>query len=109
MAQITQIQIFGSAAFGEIKYHSLRATPQKKNIALEVLSLCLRKKVFSGVPVSAFLFMAQITQILLSLGMLLLERSKITVWEWHLFKKKFCYGSFEFVCLTLKGIFSGTS
>ena len=30
MAQITQIQIFGSAAFGEIKYHSLRATPQKK-------------------------------------------------------------------------------
>ena len=81
MAQITQIQIFGSAAFGEIKYHSLRATPsqKKKNIALEVLSLCLRKKVFSGVPVSAFLFMAQITQILLSLGMLLLERSKITV------------------------------
>ena len=80
MAQITQIQIFGSAAFGEIKYHSLRATPsQKKNIALEVLSLCLRKKVFSGVPVSAFLFMAQITQILLSLGMSLLERSKITV------------------------------
>ena len=30
MAQITQIQIFGSAAFREIKYHSLRATPSQK-------------------------------------------------------------------------------
>ena len=36
---------------------------------------------------SAFLFMAQITQILLYLGMPLLEKSKITAWYRHLFKK----------------------
>ena len=53
--------------------------------------------------------MAQITQILLFSGMPLLEVSKITVWERHLFKKKKknCDGSFEFVFTLRKKAFSG--
>ena len=38
------------------------------------------EKVFSGAPLKCFFFMAQITQILMFSGMLVLERSKITVW-----------------------------
>ena len=54
-----------------------------------------------------FLFMNQITQILLFLGIPVLQRSKITVWERHLFKKKFCNGTFGFVSALSKNIFSG--
>ena len=46
------------------------------------------------------------TQILLFLGMLLLERSKITVLERHLFSKKNCSGSFEFVSTLREKVFS---
>ena len=51
--------------------------------------------------------MAQVTQILLFSGMLLLERSRITVSERHLLNKKFCYGSFEFVSNFCKKVFWG--
>ena len=54
-----------------------------------------------------FLFMNQITQILLFLGIPVLQRSKITVWERHLFKKNFCNGTFGFVSALSKNIFSG--
>ena len=50
--------------------------------------------------------MAEITQILLFLGMLLLERSKITGWEQHLLKK-IGYGSFRYVFTLCKKVFSG--
>ena len=75
----------------------------------ECLLGCLTsvKRYFEGHQLSAFFFMAQITQILLFSGMVLLERSKITVWERHLFKKKFCYGSLEFVSALRKKVFSG--
>ena len=68
--------IFGNAAFREIKDHSLRTTPFQKKIAMELLSLCLPyvKRYFREHQLSAFFFMAQITQIMLLLGMLLLER-----------------------------------
>ena len=39
--------------------------------------------------------------------MALLERSKITVREQHLFKKKLCYGSFRCVSNLSKKVFSG--
>ena len=58
----------------------------------------LRKQLFSGASVKCFFSMAQITQILLFLGMLVLERSKAIVWEGQLFKKIFYYGSFN-MCL----------
>ena len=50
--------------------------------------------------------MAKITQILLFSRILVLERSKITVWERHLFKKN-CYVSFKFVFNLRKKVFSG--
>ena len=58
--------IFGNATFGEIKDHSLKTTPFQKKFAMEVLSLCLPyvKRYFQEHQLSAFLSMAQITQIL---------------------------------------------
>ena len=55
--------------------------------AMEGLGICLPyiKKCFQEHQWSACLFMAQITQILLFLGMLLLERLKITVCERNFF------------------------
>ena len=83
--------VFWNLAFGEIKNHSQRTTLFQKKIVMEVLGLHLPyiKRYFQKHQLSAFYFMAQITQILLFLGMLLLERSKITVWEWCLFKTRF--------------------
>ena len=99
--------IFGNAAFGETKDHSLRTTPFQTKIchgSCEFVST-LHKEVFSGAPVkclflyglnkkflslclpyvkryfqehqlSAFFFMAQITQIVLFSGMLLFGEIK---------------------------------
>ena len=54
--------------------------------------------------------MAEITEILLFSGMPLLERSKTTVWERHLFKKKKkYYGRFEFVSTLRKNVFWGAA
>ena len=63
----------------------------------------LRKKVFLAAPVKHFFFRAQITQIL---GMAVLERSKITVSERHLFKKNFFNVSFRYVSTLRKKVFS---
>ena len=51
--------------------------------------------------------MAQQNHIISFLGMLLLERSKIKVWEPHLFKKIICYGSFELMSAFCEKVFSG--
>ena len=58
---------------------------------MKVLGLCLYylKRDFQEHQLSAFFFKAQITQILLVLEKLVLKRSKITVWEWQLFKTAF--------------------
>ena len=73
--------------------------------------LCLNlpyvKRYFQELQWSAFLLMAQITQILLFSWMWLLERSKITVWERNLVKKKFNYGSFVVMSTLRKKVFSG--
>ena len=72
--------IFGNDASGEIKDHSLRMTPfQKKKFAMEVLSLCLPsvKRYFEEHQLSVFFFITQTIQILLFLGMPLLERSNL--------------------------------
>ena len=72
------------SALREIKAHSLRTTPfqkKKKRIDMDVLGMCLSyvKRYFQEHEFSAFLIVAQITQILLFLGMPILERSNITV------------------------------
>ena len=58
--------IFGNAPFGEIKHHSLKARSFQKTFAMQVLGMCLSygKSDFQEHQWSAFLFMAQITQIM---------------------------------------------
>ena len=99
--------VFGNAAFGEIKDHNLKSTHFQKILCYGSFRYVstLRKKVFSGAPVKCFSLMNQITQILLSSRMTVLPRSKITVWEQNLFKKKICYGSFGFVSTLRKKVF----
>ena len=79
-------QLFKKICYGSFRYLS-----------------ALRKKEHH---LSTFFFMGQITQILLFSGILLLERSKITVREQHFFKKN-CYGSFGFASTLHKKVFSG--
>ena len=81
---------FENTPFPDIQDHRQKDTFSKKNFAMEVLGMRLSyvKKVFQEFQWSAFLFMAQITQILLFLGMFLLERLKITVSERQLSKRK---------------------
>ena len=76
---------------------------------MKVLGLCLPyiKRHFQKHQWSVFFFMAQITHIVLFWGMSLLERSKITIWERHLFKKKIIYESFGFVSALHNKVFSG--
>ena len=83
--------VFRSADFGEIKDYSLKKTPFQKQNYFEVLGMYAAyiKTYFQEYQQSAFVFMAQITQILLFSRMPLLERSKIMVWEQDLFQKKF--------------------
>ena len=110
MKQITQILFFskmtvlqGSKSLFE------NDTFSKQEFVMEVSGLCLpyEKRFFQEHQWSAFLFMAQITQILLLSWMPLSKRSKITVWERKLFKNKFIYGSFWFVSTLRKKVFSG--
>ena len=91
--------VLENAAIGEIEDHSLRTTPFQNKIVTEGLSLCLPyvKRYLEEHQSSEFFFMAQITQILLFLGISILERrKKITVWKRHLSNKKNCHVSFEF-------------
>ena len=82
--------VFGNAAFGEIKDHSLKTRPFQKKLCYGNLRMCLTyvKSYFQEHRLSASLFMAQIIQILLFWALSILQRSKITVWERHLLKKK---------------------
>ena len=81
----------------------------QKKFAMENLNLYLPylKSYFQKHLLSAFFFMAQQNHIISFLGMLLLERSKIKVWEPHLFKKIICYGSFELMSAFCEKVFSG--
>ena len=99
--------VFWNLAFGEIKNHSQRTTLFQKKIVMEVLGLHLPyiKRYFQKHQLSASYFLAQVTQILLFSGILLLERSKITVRERHLFKIN-CYGSFGFPSTLHKKVIS---
>ena len=81
--------------------HCLESNTFSKIVfALEVLGICVPyvKRYFQEHQWSAFFFRAQITQILLLSRMPVSERSKITVWERHLFQNFFCYKFFG-VCL----------
>ena len=97
--------VFGNATFAEIKDHSLKTTSKK--IDMKVLSFFLPyvKWHCQGHQWRDFPFMAQMIQILLFLGVPFLERSKITVWEWHLLKKRIYYRSFEFLPALCKKVF----
>ena len=57
------------------------------------------KRYFQRHQWNTFFFRAQITQILLFLRILLLERSKVTAWERHLFKKIFFAMEVLSICL----------
>ena len=107
MAQMIQILLFLGVPFLErSKITVWERHLLKKRIYYRSFefSPALCKKVFLKHKWSAFLFMAHITQILLFSGMLLLERSKIIVWQRHLFKKN-CYGSFRYVSTYVKRCF----
>ena len=82
--------VFGNAILGETKDHNLRTTPFPKRISMEVSSLCLPyvKRYFQEHQLSESFFMAQITQTLLFSVIRTSKRSRIAVWELHLFKKK---------------------
>ena len=79
--------VFRNASFEEIKDFSLRRTPFQKNFfAMKVLTMCLPYLIryFYKQQLSAFFFIAQITQIeghrlITTTGMPVLKRSKITV------------------------------
>ena len=59
------------------------------------------KRYFQRHPWNTSFFRAQITQILLFSGMLVLERSKITVWEWHFFEHRIFFAmEVLHMCLT---------
>ena len=96
--------VFGNVAVGEIKACSLKATPFLKKLSMEVSSLCLPygKSYFQEHQWSAFLFTAEITEILLFSGMRLLERSKIIVWERHLWKTNLQWKSWVVSALRIK-------
>ena len=101
--------VFGNDGFGEMKDHSLRTAPFQKTSCYGSFRYdpILRKKVFSGAPVKYFFFMARITQILLFLGMTVLERSNMTVFERRVLENIFCYGSFRYMSTLRKKVFSG--
>ena len=84
----------------------------KERFAMEVLSLGLPfvKWYFEEHHLCAFLFMAEITEILLFSGMPLLERSKRPQFENDTFsKKKKYYGRFVFVSTLRKNVFWGAA
>ena len=90
MDQITQILLFSEMPLLERFKITVREQHifKKKNCYESFrFASTLREKIFSRATVNCF-SMAQITQILFLFGMPPLERSKVTVWERHLFKKK---------------------
>ena len=91
-------------------------TFSKKFSPMEVLHMYLPfvRRYFQQHQWIIFFFMAQITpnqtrpnKILLFSEMPLSERTKITVWEWHLVKKILINKSFWFVSTLRKKVFSG--
>ena len=76
---------------------------------MEVLVICLPyvKRSFQQYQWSAFVFRAQTTQILLFWRMPVSDRSKITVWEQHVFQIFFCDGNSTHVSILRKNVFSG--
>lgn len=72
-----------NAGFREMNCHSLTTTHfQKKCSGMEVLGM----RVPSSTSLKFFFFRVQITQILLFLRVPVWKRSKVTVWERHIFK-----------------------
>ena len=74
--------VFMNASFADIKDQFEKYTSFLRQFIYGSFGCIstLHKKVFLGAPVKCFSFLAQISQILLFTRMLLLERSKITVW-----------------------------
>ena len=103
--------VFRNNDFGEIKDDNLKKTFFQKKIGYwsfrYVSTLC--KKVFSRAQVKSFCLYGSVSQILFFSGMWLLERSKITLWERFLFKKKFQCKLWDCVYIMWKGIFKRTS
>ena len=67
----------------------------------------LHKTVFSGGQVKCVFLYGSNNSGSACSGMTVWHKSKITVWEGHLFKQKFIYGSFGFVSTLRKKVFSG--
>ena len=79
----------------------------QKELGIEVLGICLSyvKRYFQEHQSSAFLYTAQITQILLLSRIQLLERSKIIVLKRNLFTQKSCCLSFRYAPILWKKVF----
>ena len=100
--------IFGNGPFGEIKDHSLRARYYQKTFAMQVLGMCLsyEKSGFQEHQWSAFLFMAQLTQILFVFRSLAFGDIKDHSLRTTLFQQKNLYGGFEIVSTLCEKVFS---
>ena len=81
--------VFRNAAFGEIKYHILKKTAFSNKFywSFRYMSI-LHKKVFSRAPVKWFSLCGSYNSGSVFPGILLLERSRTTIWKRHIFKKK---------------------
>ena len=85
---MAQILLFWECFFWRIQKSQFDIDTFSKKIAFEVLAVCLPyvKRYFQEYQLSAFLFIAQIPQILLFLGMLISQKSKIAVGAQLIFK-----------------------
>ena len=89
-AEITQILLFS----GILLWERSKITYWKRQLfqtnCIEALGICLSyiKKYFQEHQWSDFLFVAHITQVLFFSGVLVLERSRTTIWKRHIFRKK---------------------
>ena len=106
-AQITQILFLSRMPVSERSEITVWERHLFENFfCYKFFGMCLpyMKRYFQEQQSSAFFFRAQIIQILLFSGML---RSKVTVWEQHLFQNVFVYGRFWNVPTLHKKVFSG--
>ena len=94
--------VFRNAAFGEIKYHILKKTAFSNKFywSFRYMSV-LHKKVFSRAPVKWFSLCGSYNSGSVFPGILLLERSRTTIWKRHIYKKKKKKMLFEVLCMCL--------
>ena len=108
-SNISDCFVFGNAAFGEIKDHSLRATLfQEKKIYGSFEIVCIFcENVFCLAPVKHFSLYSS-NNFFLVFGNTAFEEIKDHSLRTTRFQKKNCYGSFRYVSLLRIKVFSGS-